>query len=89
MSDAAAPTLERGVRLRVESDGSAMLLVPEGVVRLNGSAAAALALVDGQRTVDDIAAALTRGSFDAPAEKIAEDVRSLFERLRDRRLVRW
>ena len=85
----AVPTFERGVRMRREPDGSAMLLVPEGVVRLNGSAAAALALVDGHRTLENIAACLGDGSFDAPPEQIEDDVRALFARLRERRLVRW
>jgi pyrroloquinoline quinone biosynthesis protein D len=88
MNHAGAPAFERGVRLRREPDGSAMLLVPEGVVMLNGSAAAALALVDGERTIDQIAAEIARANFDAPSERIAEDVRVLFDRLHERRLVR-
>jgi pyrroloquinoline quinone biosynthesis protein D len=85
----AVPAFEQGVRLRREPDGSAMLLVPEGVVRLNGSAAAALDLVDGRRTLDDIAACLADGPFDASRDRIAEDVQTLFTRLRERHLVRW
>ena len=84
-----APTFTRGVRLRREDDGTTMLLVPEGIVRLNASAAAALALVDGQRTLHDIAAELAQRSFDVPAETIESDVNALFERLRQRNLVRW
>jgi pyrroloquinoline quinone biosynthesis protein D len=84
-----APAFERGVRMRREPDGTAMLLIPEGIVRLNESAAAALELVDGRRTITEIAAALGRGSFDVPAERIEDDVQALFDRLRKRHLVRW
>lgn len=87
MSVAGAPAFERGVRLRREPDGSALLLVPEGAVMLNGSAAAALALVDGQRTVEQIVATIAASNFDVPADVIERDVRELFERLRLRKLV--
>ena len=36
-----------------------VLLIPEGVVRLNPTAAEVLALCDGGRTLDDIAGALS------------------------------
>jgi pyrroloquinoline quinone biosynthesis protein D len=84
-----APSFSRGVRLRREEDGSTMLLVPEGIVRLNASAGAALALVDGRRTLHDIAAELAQHSFDVSAETIESDVNALFERLRQRNFVRW
>jgi pyrroloquinoline quinone biosynthesis protein D len=84
-----APAFERGVRMRREPDGTVMLLVPEGIVRLNGSAAAALELVDGRRTITEIAVTLGRGAFDAPADRIEGDVQALFNRLRERHLVRW
>jgi pyrroloquinoline quinone biosynthesis protein D len=80
------PAFARGVRLRREDGGETLLLVPEGIVRLNGAAAAALALVDGNRSVAEIVAALG-GGFDADAERIERDVRELFERLRRRRLL--
>ena len=80
------PAFERGVRLRTESDGSAMLLVPEGAITLNASAAAALALVNGERTLDEIVAALcTR--FDVADGRARNDVETLFERLRMRRML--
>jgi pyrroloquinoline quinone biosynthesis protein D len=89
VNSAGVPSFERGVRLRTEPDGSALLLVPEGVVRLNASAAAALRLIDGSRSVDDIVAELRAGSYDAPDQRIDEDVRDLFKRLRERGLVRF
>lgn len=84
---AGVPSFARGVRLRKEPDGTTMLLVPEGVVRLNVTAAAALALVDGRRTQGEIVAELEARGFDATAARIAEDVGALFARLRARRFL--
>jgi pyrroloquinoline quinone biosynthesis protein D len=83
-----APAFARGVRLRREPDGSAVLLVPEGIVRLNAGAAAILELVDGRRSVAEIAAALEGGRYDAAPERIAADVRELIGRLRLRHFLR-
>jgi pyrroloquinoline quinone biosynthesis protein D len=80
------PAFGKGVRLRREADGSAMLLVPEGALVLNASAAAALSLVDGTRSIDEIVAELV-SQFDVAAEQAREDVNALFERLAERRLL--
>lgn len=80
------PAFGKGVRLRHEADGSAMLLVPEGALLLNGPAAAALALVDGRRTVDEIVTELV-ARFAVTQEQARDDVGSLFERLSERRLL--
>jgi coenzyme PQQ biosynthesis protein PqqD len=84
---AGVPSFARGVRLRKEPDGTTMLLVPEGIVRLNATAAAALALVDGRRTQGEIVAELEARGFDVTATRIAEDVGALFARLRARRML--
>jgi pyrroloquinoline quinone biosynthesis protein D len=83
----ARPTFGKGVRLRHEPDGTAMLLVPEGALVLNGSAAAALDLVDGQRTVADIIACLVE-TFDIGEDDARADVGSLFDRLVERQTLR-
>jgi pyrroloquinoline quinone biosynthesis protein D len=80
------PAFERGVRLRVEDDGSAMLLVPEGAIKLNASAAAALGLVNGERTLDEIIAQIC-ARFDVADARARADVTALFERLRVRRML--
>lgn len=80
------PAFGKGVRLRRETDGSAMLLVPEGAFMLNGAAAAALALVDGRRTLDDIVERIV-SDFEVSADRARSDVAELFDRLRDRRLL--
>ena len=48
------PKLGKGVKLRRDRDGGVMLLVPEGALVLNSSAAVALELVDGERTLSQI-----------------------------------
>jgi pyrroloquinoline quinone biosynthesis protein D len=83
----ARPAFGKGVRLRHEPDGSAMLLVPEGALVLNGSAAAALDLIDGQRTVADIITCLVQ-TFEIGEEDARADVASLFDRLVERQTLR-
>ncbi|MBV8081640.1 MAG: pyrroloquinoline quinone biosynthesis peptide chaperone PqqD [Candidatus Eremiobacteraeota bacterium] len=74
------PAFSRGVRLRRVDDSRTVLLVPEGIVNLNAPAAATLSLLDGARTCDDIAAALSARFSSEPAA-IAADVRELIGRL--------
>ena len=53
------PRLATGARLRYdEVREEHLLLVPEGVVRLNATAAEVLELCDGDRSLDDIVGAL-------------------------------
>jgi coenzyme PQQ biosynthesis protein PqqD len=80
------PVFERGVRLRTEDDGSAMLLIPEGAIKLNASAAAALGLVNGERTLDEIIREICV-RFDVADARARDDVTALFERLRLRRML--
>jgi pyrroloquinoline quinone biosynthesis protein D len=80
------PAFERGVRLRTEADGTAMLLVPEGAIKLNASAAAVLALVDGQRTLEQIVTQLC-ARFEVDDGRARDDVTALFERLRRRQML--
>ena len=54
------PRLVTGARLRYdEIREEHVLLIPEGVVRLNPSAAEVLELCDGERSLDDIVGALS------------------------------
>ncbi|MGM0772436.1 pyrroloquinoline quinone biosynthesis peptide chaperone PqqD [Marinobacter sp.] len=60
------PKLRPGFRFQWEPAQSAhVLLYPEGMVRLNGSAGAVLKEVDGRRNVADIVAILEREFPDA------------------------
>jgi coenzyme PQQ biosynthesis protein PqqD len=65
-----------------------MLLVPEGVLQLNSTAASLIRLCDGQRSVADIEAALA-GSFEASPEVISADVAECLLHLCDRLLLHF
>lgn len=61
VSASARPAIARGLRLQWEPAQDAhVLLYPEGMVKLNGSAGAILARCDGVRTVAEIVADLER-----------------------------
>jgi pyrroloquinoline quinone biosynthesis protein D len=54
------PRLATGARLRYDDVREEhLLLIPEGVVRLNPTAAEVLGLCDGERSLDDIAGVLS------------------------------
>jgi pyrroloquinoline quinone biosynthesis protein D len=54
------PRLVTGARLRYdEVREEHLLLIPEGAVRLNPTAAEVLELCDGERSIDDIVGALS------------------------------
>ena len=61
-----------------------LLLIPEGAVRLNATAAAVLELCDGERSVEDVAAALSERYGGAD---VADDVRELLGGMGQRGLV--
>lgn len=86
MNASAAPRFGKGVRLHKNSDGQAMLLIPEGVLMLNPSAAATLELVDGVRTTAQIVQAVVE-RFDATRQQVEADVNELIARLAERRLI--
>ncbi|HEV3377808.1 MAG TPA: pyrroloquinoline quinone biosynthesis peptide chaperone PqqD [Thermoleophilaceae bacterium] len=79
------PRLVTGARLRYdEVREEHVLLVPEGVVRLNPTAAAVLELCDGQRSVDEIVGAL---SARYEGSDLRQDVHGLVDGLTERGLV--
>lgn len=86
MNGQAAPRFGKGVKLRREADGSAMLLVPEGALMLNAVAAAALELVDGAHSMTQIVDAVV-DRFDVAPESAREDLQALFARLSERGFV--
>jgi coenzyme PQQ biosynthesis protein PqqD len=68
-----------------------VLLYPEGAVLLNDTGAAILKLVDGQRTVGDIARLLGErydGAGSADVTEILNDVTAYLSRLAARELIR-
>lgn len=75
-----APTLAGGVRFRRNADGQGVLLIPEGVVNLNESAAAIIELVNGERSVAAIACDLS-ARYGIDQAEMASDVDDLLQRL--------
>jgi pyrroloquinoline quinone biosynthesis protein D len=86
MKPTAHPRFGKGVKLRHDGNGSVMLLIPEGALVLNPSAAAALELVDGTRPLAEIVATVAE-RFDVSTDRAGEEILELFERLEQRGLI--
>ena len=79
------PRLVTGARLRYdEVREEHVLLIPEGVVRLNPTAAEVLELCDGERSLDDIVGAL---SMRYEGADVRDDVLELVDAMARRGLV--
>lgn len=79
------PRLVTGARLRYdEVREEHLLLIPEGVVRLNPTAAEVLELCDGERSLDDIVVALA-ARYDGA--DLRDDVQELVDAMTQRGLV--
>jgi pyrroloquinoline quinone biosynthesis protein D len=79
------PRLVTGARLRYdEVREEHVLLVPEGAVRLNPTAAEVLELCDGERSLDDIVGVLS-GRYDGA--DVRDDVHELVDAMAQRGLV--
>ncbi len=79
------PRLITGARLRYDDvRDEHILLIPEGVVRLNPTAAEVLELCDGQRSLDEIVVTLCDRYDGADLD---EDVRGLVGALSEKGLV--
>jgi len=81
------PTLPRGVRLRHDpARGGYVLLAPERVVKLDDTAHAVIACVDGERDLAAIAAQLAQ-EYAADVETILGDIVQLVTGLHARGLL--
>jgi pyrroloquinoline quinone biosynthesis protein D len=79
------PRLVTGARLRYDDVREEhLLLIPEGAVRLNPSAAEVLELCDGERSLDEIVGALS-ARYDG--SDLGDDVRELIDAMAQRGLV--
>ena len=79
------PRLATGARLQYdEVREEHVLLVPEGAVRLNPTAAAVLELCDGERSLDEIIDTLSASYEGAD---LRDDVRGLVDGMTQRGLV--
>ncbi|EDM71324.1 pyrroloquinoline quinone biosynthesis protein PqqE [Roseobacter sp. AzwK-3b] len=78
------PYLPRGVRIHHDRvRGQNVLLAPEKAIELDEIGLAILSRVDGDATFDQIIASLA-AAYDAPAERIEEDVQQFLTGLRAR-----
>jgi pyrroloquinoline quinone biosynthesis protein D len=83
LPDTLRPAIPNGMRLQWEPAQEAhVLLYPEGMVKLNGSAGAIMARCDGVRTVADIVADLERSYA---ATGLSADVRAFVALALERR----
>ncbi|MBZ5875732.1 pyrroloquinoline quinone biosynthesis peptide chaperone PqqD [Chromohalobacter israelensis] len=79
--------LPRGVRLREDKRrGGWVLLAPERVFQLDGIAQAVVGQVDGERSVGTIIDRLCE-TYQAPRERIAQDVTTMFAGLVEKRVL--
>jgi pyrroloquinoline quinone biosynthesis protein D len=79
------PRLVDGARLQYDDVREEhLLLVPEGAVRLNETAAHVLELCDGERSLDEISAAIAERYAGAD---VSDDVRELIGGMGERGLV--
>ena len=79
------PRLVTGARLRYdEVREEHLLLVPEGAVRLNPTAAEVLGLCDGDRSLEDIIVAMTERYH---GSDVSDDVRELVDGMTQRGLL--
>jgi pyrroloquinoline quinone biosynthesis protein D len=79
------PRLVTGVRLQYDDVREEhVLLVPEGAVRLNPTAAEVLELCDGERSLDDIVGALS-ARYDGA--DLGDDVQGLVDAMTERGLL--
>lgn len=81
----ATPRLSPGCRLHPSEP---VLLIPEGALKLAGTARELLLLMDGNRTVADIVRILLEQYPDATPTEIDQDVLGVLDRLEQRGVIR-
>ncbi len=84
-AETSVPQLAAGCRLNASRD---MLLVPEGALRLYGSARQIVEFCDGQHNFREIVSALQQ-RFAGDGARIEQDTAAFLERLYDRRVVNF
>lgn len=87
ISGSSVVKLARGVRLHEDTvRGQTVLLAPERAMAVDDIAVAIVQALDGERTLDDIAAGFAE-KFDAPVAEIAGDVKAFVQELSVRRML--
>jgi coenzyme PQQ biosynthesis protein PqqD len=85
--DTRVPRLAVGCRVRTLSPDEAMLLVPEGALKLKGAANEIIGLIDGQRSVDAITTLLQQKHAATDASQIAAEVKQFLDKLHARSVL--
>jgi len=80
------PLLKPGCRLSPDGD---VLLIPEGVLRLQGPACRIVQFCDGTRTIPEIITALLEQFPGADRAKVSEETSTFLTRLVDRGVMEF
>ncbi|WP_158941335.1 pyrroloquinoline quinone biosynthesis peptide chaperone PqqD [Granulicella sp. S190] len=86
-ADTRIPRLAVGCRVRVVSPDEAVLLVPEGALRLKGAASEIVGLIDGERSVSAISALLQQKHSTTEASQIAAELKQFLDKLHARSVL--
>ncbi len=81
------PQLARGCRVQSRNTEETVLLIPEGLLRLKGSAAEILVLVDGQRSIAQITEGLQAEYPPEAHAQIAQEVDGFLRSLHQRSVL--
>jgi coenzyme PQQ biosynthesis protein PqqD len=87
LSHASHPRLGIGCRVRKVENADSILLLPEGILRLKGTAAEIIQLCNGERTVADILRAMQALYPSVDPQQIEQEIESFLNRLLERRAV--
>lgn len=87
LSHASHPRLGIGCRMRKAESGDTLLLLPEGILRLKGTAAEIIRLCDGEHTYADILGAMQAQYPSSDPKQIEQEAESFLNRLLERRAV--
>ncbi|MDB6004426.1 MAG: pqqD [Prosthecobacter sp.] len=87
LGDDARPKLAAKAQLRIDPiSGEPVLLYPEGMLRLNGTAHAIAMLCDGEHALEKILGSLAV-EFEVSAEELRSDVVACLHDLQTKRLI--
>jgi pyrroloquinoline quinone biosynthesis protein D len=87
ISDTSVPRLALGCRIRTVSPDETMLLVPEGALRLKGSASEIISFIDGQRSVGEITTLLLEKHSHNDSPRIIAEVKRFLGKLNERSVL--
>jgi pyrroloquinoline quinone biosynthesis protein D len=81
------PVLVRNCRMSESPGQTDMLLMPEGVIKIKGTGRDIIALCDGNKTLNEIIAALKAKYPQAPEAQIQTDALDFLSNLRQKRVL--